>query len=363
MTSKDDCNVCPEGTFCPVGSAAAANCIAGTYNHQAGQEACFKCDAGTFQDTEGATACKPCYPGYFCPEGSATPIPCSGGTYGNSSSLQERGECQIVQPGFWAPTGSALPEPCFSGFICPGHAKDTEFHGSKPKIIAVGRTTVEREEEVEVVVEEEEPSPDPRFLPKVQNFLKDRFHNIFEMWVFFDRHDNWCVSVDDVKELCKQLLPEAAGVKLAEIALVMDFKKQLDEAYRKCSRYERQRVEARAGRHARLPQQVGLPRQPRQPRPRQLVGDEEASEVVHLPEALCPYARLVEVHAADVGHRRHPPAELDVLQDVAAPRLEQQLRVLMCRRRRQPDAARERARRGGGALKRDAAHNLRDQRP
>lgn len=82
------------------------------------------------------------------------------------------------------------------------------------------------EEEIEVVLEEDEPTPDPRFLPKVQNLFKERFQSIFEMWVFFDRHDNWSVSVDDVKELSKQLLPEASGVKLAEIGLVMDFKKQ-----------------------------------------------------------------------------------------------------------------------------------------
>ena len=81
----------------------------------------------------------------------------------------------------------------------------------------------ERAEEPEE--EEEEPTPDPRYLPKVQAFFKSRFHSVFEMWVFFDRQDNWSVSVHDIKELGKQLLPQAWGIKLSEIALVMDFKK------------------------------------------------------------------------------------------------------------------------------------------
>jgi hypothetical protein len=81
------------------------------------------------------------------------------------------------------------------------------------------------EKAVEVEEVEEEPTPDPRYLPKVQAFFKSRFHSIFEMWVFFDRHGNWSVSVQDVKELGKQLAPQASGIKLSEIALVMDFKK------------------------------------------------------------------------------------------------------------------------------------------
>ena len=58
MTCKEDCDVCGEGTFCPVGSGTATNCSAGTFNDEEKQEACSKCAAGTFQDVEGATACK-----------------------------------------------------------------------------------------------------------------------------------------------------------------------------------------------------------------------------------------------------------------------------------------------------------------
>ena len=69
MTSSGDCDVCPEGTFCPVGSAEATSCSAGTYNDQPSQEACSKCASGTFQDEEGQTACKACTDGYYCAEG------------------------------------------------------------------------------------------------------------------------------------------------------------------------------------------------------------------------------------------------------------------------------------------------------
>ena len=58
MTRKEDCDVCGEGTFCPVGSRTSTNCSAGTFNDKEKQEACIKCTAGTFQDVEGATACK-----------------------------------------------------------------------------------------------------------------------------------------------------------------------------------------------------------------------------------------------------------------------------------------------------------------
>ena len=74
--------------------------------------------------------------------------------------------------------------------------------------------------------EDEEDVPDPQYKDKVKGFFESRFRNIFDMWVFFDRHDNWSVKVSDVEELSKQLVPEAAGVKVAEIVLIMDFKKK-----------------------------------------------------------------------------------------------------------------------------------------
>ena len=63
MDSESDCIICPEGTFCPVGSADAQPCAPGTYNAQPQQETCAKCAAGTFQALEGKTACDECTDG------------------------------------------------------------------------------------------------------------------------------------------------------------------------------------------------------------------------------------------------------------------------------------------------------------
>ena len=63
MDSESDCIICPEGTFCPVGSALAQPCAPGTYNAQSQQETCAKCAAGTFQALEGQTACDACTAG------------------------------------------------------------------------------------------------------------------------------------------------------------------------------------------------------------------------------------------------------------------------------------------------------------
>ena len=60
MTSEDDCIACTNGTFCPVGSANATLCAAGTYNAFERRDRCDKCSAGRFQDAEGATVCKAC---------------------------------------------------------------------------------------------------------------------------------------------------------------------------------------------------------------------------------------------------------------------------------------------------------------
>ena len=60
MTSVEQCLTCPEGTFCPVGSANASLCAPGTVNPLVKQESCVRCEAGKYQELEGNTTCKPC---------------------------------------------------------------------------------------------------------------------------------------------------------------------------------------------------------------------------------------------------------------------------------------------------------------
>jgi hypothetical protein len=82
-----------------VGSAAATNCSAGTFNDQPGMEACSKCAAGSFQDAEGATSCRACKPGAFCLVGAFTPLQCDAGRYGTATNLSAADQCQVCPRG------------------------------------------------------------------------------------------------------------------------------------------------------------------------------------------------------------------------------------------------------------------------
>ena len=112
MTSAADCQGCSVGTYCPVGSAAATNCSAGTYNEQPNQETCTRCAAGTYQDAEGATACKSCSDGHYCPEGAASRLPCARGTWSAAVGLASMIQCQDAEPGHFATTASPQQSAC-----------------------------------------------------------------------------------------------------------------------------------------------------------------------------------------------------------------------------------------------------------
>ena len=125
MVSESDCIVCPEGTFCSVGSAEAQPCAPGTYNDQPQQAMCTSCAAGTFQQLENQTACEECRDGY-CPEGSKGPTSCEVGARLNDATVDHPGavseaEC-VCKPQFYnnATNGSRLQcKPCPSGSECP----------------------------------------------------------------------------------------------------------------------------------------------------------------------------------------------------------------------------------------------------
>ena len=118
MTSADDCSICPEGTFCSVGSAQATSCAPGTYNAEPKQDSCTKCEAGKFQDEDGSTECKDCTAGYYCGEGAAAALPCPGGT-SKPTDLQgamiSKDQCLTCPAGTSCSVGSALPSPCLPG--------------------------------------------------------------------------------------------------------------------------------------------------------------------------------------------------------------------------------------------------------
>lgn len=117
MYSAEQCVVCPKGTYCPVGSAGATPCAAGTYNAAEEQEACGNCAAGSFQPLPGNTTCLPCTPGYYCAEGAAAALPCPGGTHKNASLevMTSSDQCVVCPAGTFCSVGSDVPTDCAPG--------------------------------------------------------------------------------------------------------------------------------------------------------------------------------------------------------------------------------------------------------
>ena len=109
--------ICPEGTFCSVGSDAPTPCAPGTFNAQTNATTCVKCEAGSYQDTEGATSCITCPGGYYCEEGVAAALPCPAGTRKNLSlSVMTRAEdCIACSSGTFCPVGSDSASLCAAG--------------------------------------------------------------------------------------------------------------------------------------------------------------------------------------------------------------------------------------------------------
>ena len=70
MGSPEECDVCPEGTFCPVGTSEAVPCAPGTFNNVSEQEICVRCEAGTYAPTDGAATCSDCPTGTYLSDAS-----------------------------------------------------------------------------------------------------------------------------------------------------------------------------------------------------------------------------------------------------------------------------------------------------
>jgi hypothetical protein len=90
--------VCPQGSFCPVASAAPTACMAGAYCPLLGMSTNTTCPAGSFC---GASASAPtaCQAGAYCDAGSSVPTSCANGQYCPYASM-------------------SAPLPCPAGFYC-----------------------------------------------------------------------------------------------------------------------------------------------------------------------------------------------------------------------------------------------------
>ncbi|KAE9138231.1 hypothetical protein PF007_g1495 [Phytophthora fragariae] len=130
---------CPQGAYCPLGSASPTLCPPGTYNNFTGLESverCVPCPPGEYCETPGLLLpTGSCHPGYYCTggaavptqmetpsgsfslEGATAPSPCPPGRY-NLYPAQDR--CVICPAGFYCGwPGTSSPTICPTGSYCP----------------------------------------------------------------------------------------------------------------------------------------------------------------------------------------------------------------------------------------------------
>lgn len=116
--------LCPPGSYCPVGSSAAIGCPPGFKTYSTGQislSACEVCSRGYYCSHFGNINGTVCPAGYYCPEGTATYLafPCPGGTYSDSSGLYTASQCSNCTSGHYCPAGSITPSACSAGTYNP----------------------------------------------------------------------------------------------------------------------------------------------------------------------------------------------------------------------------------------------------
>ncbi|KAG7455700.1 SCO-spondin-like isoform X1, partial [Solea senegalensis] len=116
-------DVCPEGFFCPLGSAFPQLCEAGSYCNQTGLDAPVgPCVAG-YYCPKGSVGPHdtPCPTGHYCPLGAPLPVPCPLGTFKGSLGGSTVEACQVCLPGHYChQSGKAEPSgQCAEGYYCP----------------------------------------------------------------------------------------------------------------------------------------------------------------------------------------------------------------------------------------------------
>ncbi|PIK41162.1 hypothetical protein BSL78_21986 [Apostichopus japonicus] len=128
-----DAIICPVGYYCPEGTFEPFICPSGTYQLNPGEWTCDTCPAGYYCDSTGGvvnvTEDVICPQGYFCPMGTkrADEFPCPRGTFGNSSGLEQEGDCTPCAGGYYCEAvGQTEPtDLCDAGFYCRQYANVT----------------------------------------------------------------------------------------------------------------------------------------------------------------------------------------------------------------------------------------------
>ncbi|GCC23266.1 hypothetical protein chiPu_0001660 [Chiloscyllium punctatum] len=151
-------DLCPEGHYCPEGTAMPLQCGDGSYNNVTGlAEPSGECSPGYYcirgatkpQNTDGITGnlcpggsycgqnvskAVACPPGHYCPEGSAKPKLCDSGSW---QDLGGRAECKPCVAGYYCdnrigPVVDIELYPCPAGFYCPVGTQAATQYGCPP---------------------------------------------------------------------------------------------------------------------------------------------------------------------------------------------------------------------------------------
>lgn len=112
-------DICPAGSYCPVGSAYHTYCSNGTYTNHTGAAVCYDCPERFF--CVNRDRAEPCLPGYYCPANTGADLqPCPAGTYNPGHGLANITECLACDGGTFCDQ-PALAQPagnCTEGYYC-----------------------------------------------------------------------------------------------------------------------------------------------------------------------------------------------------------------------------------------------------
>ncbi len=96
------CDQCPEGHYCPKGTAIPKACPKGKYYNKISGKA--------------LSDCIDCTAGYYCPDpGTVTPLPCTKGYYSSPGAFN----CTICKPGFYCPSNVTSYTNMTNTYVCP----------------------------------------------------------------------------------------------------------------------------------------------------------------------------------------------------------------------------------------------------
>ncbi|MEQ2279189.1 hypothetical protein AMECASPLE_006848 [Ameca splendens] len=131
---REDCLICPEGSFCQLGTSKPSPCPPSLFRHLKGGrklEDCSPCPAGYFCPYSATINPRVCGAGSYSDEGSAECSPCLQGHYcsNDTTSKEAMLSVMVCPPGFLCSQGLARDPQrsatlCPRGFYCPGGGID-----------------------------------------------------------------------------------------------------------------------------------------------------------------------------------------------------------------------------------------------